>query len=160
MSGDKVCHRCGEGMKKMTTIQCDPEAKSNCTDKEFCCGFYLSEYCYCGMMNRKAKSINEFIDDVLNEVHNACASGENPTWVDLCVEIPVPEAISTGAELVIWGEEEENEDLFFSVQIYWDERRYSFGYLTFSNSDRDLTDTLKETLYRLIYETRKENCDV
>lgn len=137
-------------------IRCNPEVKKNCTDGALCEGTYAGENCYCGRMNRKAKASVDFINDILNAVHNAVLDGEFLDWEDLCVELHVPEVIATGYDLTVWGEEDENEDRYFSVWIFWNAHKGSFTIHSTSNSDDDLFKAVAKAIDRMIQKIGNE----
>ena len=101
-------------------------------------------------------SRKEFIDDVLNAVHNATLESNHPVWEDFCVELSVPENIAKGYELVVWGEENDAEERYFSVWCFWNNRKDSFTVYSDSTSDTDLIAALEAAVLRLTEKLRTE----
>ena len=59
--------------------------------------------------------MNEFLDNVINAVDYSVNNGDYAHWIDLCVEIPIPEKLLPGMRLVIWGEENDEDETYFSI---------------------------------------------
>lgn len=59
----------------------------------------------------------EIAEDAVNEMENALRDGFAPTFVDNCIELPFSDGFLPGYALVVWGEENDNEEKFFSVSV-------------------------------------------
>lgn len=59
----------------------------------------------------------EISEDAVNAMENTLRNGFAPTFVDNCVELPFSDNFHPGYGLVVWGEEGEQGDRFYSVAV-------------------------------------------
>lgn len=93
---------------------------------------------------------NEILDAVVNDMSSTLLNGDYLSFIDVCVEQPLDEQFEY--KMVVWGEDNDMDDKFFSVAVYRtknDEQLFSL--FSESNSMRDLKDAVTEALKR--YET-------
>lgn len=58
---------------------------------------------------------DSFCDDVIDAVKSTRLDGDYATWEDFCVEVDVPDALAVPTKVVIWGEETEKGECYFSI---------------------------------------------
>ncbi len=59
----------------------------------------------------------EISEDAVNEMENTLHDGFYPTFVDVCVELPFTDKFYPGYTLVVWGEENDKKERFYSVSV-------------------------------------------
>ncbi|MBQ8248121.1 MAG: hypothetical protein IJZ42_13415 [Lachnospiraceae bacterium] len=59
----------------------------------------------------------EISEDAVNAMENTLRDGFAPTFIDNCVELPFSDNFHPGYGLVVWGEEGEQGDRFYSIAV-------------------------------------------
>lgn len=94
--------------------------------------------------DKLALSHEEIFEEVANRLDTELLNGEAGSSIDVCVEMPMNQK---GYLMVVWGEENDAEDKFYSVSVYTTDRDgYQDVQLINCFSDSDSMEDLKVTV--------------
>ena len=100
------------------------------------------------------KKIEDFAGLVADAVDKAVDKGDYQEWMDLCVEFPLPDYFAIGEVIVIWGEENDKGEKYFSV---YTKENDSCGPVAFAPSceREDLMKAVSYTVNRMLPHEKK-----
>ena len=86
--------------------------------------------------------------EIANRLEFELQSGEAATFIDVCAELPLNQKKHL---LVVWGEENDVDDKFFSVSIYTTDRNgHQAEQLVSAFSDSESFEDLKKTVFEVL----------
>lgn len=96
----------------------------------------------------------EILDELNNELQNILRDGEYGQFIDVCAEVPLESKNNKEYALRVWGEENDENDRFFSVAVY-NTNNYEELFKVFSDSES--IDDLKDSVFNVL---ERYECEV